>query len=46
LLTTVTGKISLSVSLEVQTPGHATSLNRMFPNTGVHDLATPLDVLW
>ena len=41
----MTGKISLSVSLEVEPPGSAASLNLMLPDAGVHGLAAPLDVL-
>jgi hypothetical protein len=45
LLAAVTGKISLSISLEVEPLGRAASLNRMLPDAGVHSLAAPLDVL-
>jgi hypothetical protein len=45
LLTAVTSKISLSVSLEVEPPGRAASLNRMLPDAGVYRFAAPLDVL-
>jgi hypothetical protein len=45
LLAAMTAKIALSISLEVQPPDRATSLNRMLPNASVHALAAPLDTL-
>jgi hypothetical protein len=45
MLAAVTGKITLSVSFEVQPPGCAASLNRMLPDGSVHGLAAPLDIL-
>ncbi len=45
LLAAVTGKISLPIPLEVESPRHAPPVNWGLPNAGMHGLAAPLDVL-
>src|SRR6516165_3338942 len=39
-------QISLTVSVDVEPPHHAPTLNRRFPDGGVDGFSLPLDVAW
>jgi hypothetical protein len=46
LLTPVPGKVTLTVSVQIQPADSAATRHRLFPDGGVHSATLPLDVAW
>jgi hypothetical protein len=46
LLPTMTGEISLRITIDIQPAHHSPSLNRTFPDRGTDSLTVPCHVAW